>query len=80
MTNSTPWLTLIISLPTSNATARMRIWRSLKSMGCGVLRDGVYLLPDGEAAALSLQQQVTEIFGTGGTAQPRQQRGDRAPL
>ena len=63
------WLSLIISLPTSNATARMRIWRALKSAGCGVLRDGVYLLPDSEAAALSLEQQATEIIDAGGTAQ-----------
>lgn len=63
------WLSLIISLPTSNATARMRIWRALKSLGCGVLRDGVYLLPDSEAAALSLEQQATEIIDAGGTAQ-----------
>jgi hypothetical protein len=63
------WLALIISLPTSNATARMRIWRALKSLGCGVLRDGVYLLPDSDAAALSFEQQAAEIIDAGGTAQ-----------
>jgi len=26
---------LIVSLPTSSATARMRIWRALKALGCG---------------------------------------------
>ncbi|MBI4382527.1 MAG: chromate resistance protein [Nitrospinae bacterium] len=40
------WLVLVISLPTENATPRMRIWRALKSLGCAALRDGVYLLPD----------------------------------
>lgn len=69
MTNTIHWLSLIISLPTSNATARMRIWRALKSLGCGILRDGVYLLPDSDAAALSLEQQAAEIIGAGGTAQ-----------
>lgn len=39
------WILLILSLPTQNATARMRIWRTLKSAGAAVLRDGVYLLP-----------------------------------
>jgi len=68
MRNSINWLSLIISLPTANATARMRIWRSLKSMGCGVLRDGVYLLPDSEAAAHCLEHQATEILTAGGTA------------
>lgn len=64
----THWLTLIISLPTKNATARMRIWRALKSEGCGVLRDGVYLLPDNETANLALQRQATEVIQAGGTA------------
>ena len=36
---------LVISLPTHSSTVRMRVWRALKSTGCGVLRDGVYLLP-----------------------------------
>ncbi|HUX91939.1 MAG TPA: chromate resistance protein ChrB domain-containing protein [Gallionellaceae bacterium] len=63
------WLTLIISLPTSNATARMRIWRALKSLGCGVLRDGVYLLPDSAAAVLSLEQQAAAVIAAGGAAQ-----------
>lgn len=39
------WLLLIISLPTQNATARMRAWRALKASGAAVLRDGVYVLP-----------------------------------
>ncbi len=42
---SDPWLLLIVSLPTSSATARMRIWRAVKTLGCVALRDGVYLLP-----------------------------------
>jgi len=36
---------LISSLPSQSTTARMRIWRSLKSNGVATLRDGVYLLP-----------------------------------
>ena len=36
---------LVLSLPTPNSTVRMRVWRALKGTGCGVLRDGVYLLP-----------------------------------
>jgi hypothetical protein len=31
---SLSWLLLIVSLPTSSATARMRIWRALKALGC----------------------------------------------
>lgn len=69
MNNNTSWLVLIMSLPTSNATARMRIWRALKSTGCGVLRDGVYLLPESPAAHITLQQQASAVMQAGGTAQ-----------
>lgn len=68
MIDTAAWLSLIISLPTSNATARMRVWRALKSVGCGVLRDGVYLLPDSEPANTSLLQQAAEVIQAGGTA------------
>ena len=40
------WLLLIVSLPTSAATPRMRLWRGIKSLGGASLRDGAYLLPD----------------------------------
>lgn len=69
MKTKTSWLALIISLPSTNATARMRIWRALKSNGCGVLRDGVYLLPESDAAVLILEQQAVEVTQAGGTAQ-----------
>jgi len=46
--------TLVLSLPTRNSTLRMRLWRSLKDSGCGVLRDGVYVLPaSSDASALA---------------------------
>ena len=37
---------LISSLSTQNSSARMRIWRSIKSCGAATLRDGVYVLPN----------------------------------
>jgi hypothetical protein len=46
----------------------MRIWRALTSAGCGVLRDGVYLLPDSDACNMSLQQQAREVSQAGGSA------------
>ena len=39
------FIALLTSLPTGNSTTRMRVWRALKETGCGVLRDGVYVLP-----------------------------------
>ena len=62
------WLCLITSLPTENATARMRAWRTLKASGAAVLRDGVYLLP-AQAACRSLLTSVAEdVAGHGGSA------------
>jgi hypothetical protein len=48
------WLVLTASLPTSPSGLRVRIWRSLKSTGCGTLRDGVYILPSTAASANDL--------------------------
>ena len=65
---STLWMTLVISLPTRHATARMRVWRSLKALGCGVLRDGVYMLPDLPGATQALQAQAQHVERSGGSA------------
>jgi hypothetical protein len=62
------WLLLIMTLPTQNATARMRSWRALKAMGCAVLRDGVYLLPLREGSADTLQDVADGVVEAGGTA------------
>ena len=60
------WLTLILSLPTENATARMRAWRALKSCGAAVLRDGVYLLPkqEGNDPLTAIAQDVRDSGGS----------------
>lgn len=62
------WLALIISLPMRNATARMRVWRGLKALGCGVLRDGVYLLPRHNGARDALARQAVDVAAAGGSA------------
>lgn len=54
---------LVLSLPTRNSTLRMRIWRALKDSGCGVLRDGVYLLPEGSAGVLSGMEADIRAYG-----------------
>jgi hypothetical protein len=46
----------------------MRIWRALKALGCGALRDGVYLLPDTEALRPQLAGLGDETIREGGTA------------
>ncbi|MGJ0486633.1 MAG: chromate resistance protein ChrB domain-containing protein [Methylomicrobium sp.] len=62
------WLILIVSLPTANAAGRMRVWRALKALGCGVLRDGAYLLPNRPGFRQLLQEQVDDVKGGGGSA------------
>ncbi|WP_424195072.1 chromate resistance protein ChrB domain-containing protein [Ampullimonas aquatilis] len=62
------WLLLITTLPTENATARMRIWRALKACGVGVLRDGVYLLPQQASCQTTLQTIAADVQASGGTA------------
>lgn len=62
------WILLILSLPTENATLRMRAWRSLKSAGAAVLRDGVYLLPDLPDCRQTLDSIAKEVGDAGGLA------------
>jgi len=63
------WCLLVLSLPTENATARMRAWRSLKAAGAAVLRDGVYLLPASDGHGTTLQAVADDVRGNGGEAQ-----------
>lgn len=67
-TQNPPWLLLVISLPTNSATGRMRIWRALKSMGCGALRDGAYLLPHSAIREQQLKDLSVETVREGGSA------------
>jgi hypothetical protein len=59
---------LVLSLPTRNSTLRMRVWRTLKERGCGVLRDGLYVLPAGAADDGALEKVESEIRSSGGFA------------
>ena len=68
MIDLTSWHLLVLTLPTENATARMRFWRALKAMGCAVLRDGVYLLPQSETSGPALQELADGIVEAGGSA------------
>lgn len=62
------WSLLVLTLPTENATARMRFWRALKAKGCAVLRDGVYLLPHTDEHEALLRELAGAIADSGGTA------------
>jgi len=62
------YLALFISLPTKASSGRMRVWRSLKSIGCAALRDGVYLLPDTPENAEALEKVAAETQDAQGHA------------
>jgi len=62
------WLLLITNLPGHNPTLRMRIWRTMKSAGAGLLRDGAYLLPNANGSLEALEEQASEIRSAGGQA------------
>lgn len=62
------YLLLITSISTQNATARMRIWRGLKTSGAAVLRDGVYLMPDLDGCRHTLEGLSAEVVACGGNA------------
>lgn len=63
------WLALIASLPTGDAAARMRMLRTLESLGAAVMREGAYLLPDTAASRQGLEHLADYILKGGGTAQ-----------
>lgn len=67
MTSET-FAALVLSLPSKDKTVRMRIWRALHGIGCGVLRDGVYLLPSGAAQASSFPDLESDVKAAGGFA------------
>jgi hypothetical protein len=66
--NTNTFAALVLSLPSKNKTVRMRIWRALHGIGCGVLRDGVYLLPSGAAGASRFVELESEVKAAGGFA------------
>lgn len=61
------WSVLFLTLPTQPNAVRLRVWRALKTLGCGALRDGAYVLPQEHAAAFD--PVVAEVRAHGGQAQ-----------
>lgn len=66
--NSPPtsaWFVLVTQLP-DDATVRMRILRMLDAMGCGILRDGVFVLPESTSVQQGLERLGLHITASGG--------------
>jgi hypothetical protein len=63
------WLLLTASLSGRAAsTGRVRLWRALRDLGVGNLRDGVSLLPASEAARAALTALTQEVRAEDGSA------------
>jgi len=62
------WLVFVAQLSPEDPAPRMRVLRTLESLGAAVLREGVYLLPDTEASRQSLDalaEYAAKSAGTG---------------
>jgi hypothetical protein len=70
------WLLFISTLPGQNGALRVSVWRSLKALGVGLLRDGVYVLPDRPDLVTALQALERDVVGSGGTAYLLHIRGE----
>lgn len=60
---------LALTLPSRSTTSRTRAWRTLKSLGAAVLRDGVYVLPSDLRHEEQLRSVGKGIVSSGGTAE-----------
>ena len=62
------FLTLVMTLPSQGSSERTRLWRALKALGCGTVRDGMYVLPDTSAHASALAELAMAARAADGTA------------
>lgn len=66
--SSGKWLLLVAQLPIEDPASRMRVLRTLESLGAGVMREGAYLLPDTAPNRQSLQALADYVTKTTGSA------------
>ena len=62
------WLVMVAQLPTEDPSSRMRVLRTLESLGAAVIREGAYLLPFTPASRQSLESLADYVGKTGGAA------------
>jgi hypothetical protein len=62
------WLVLVAVFPVEDAAGRMRLLRTLEGLGCAVMREGVFLLPDTPRNRSSFQRLANHIAGAKGDA------------
>lgn len=62
------WLVMVAQLPTEDPAGRMRVLRTLESLGAAVIREGAYLLPDSPANRQSLERLADYVSKNTGVA------------
>lgn len=62
------WLVIVAQLPTEDPASRMRVLRTLESLGVAVIREGAYILPSTPANRLSLESLADYVFKIAGAA------------
>ena len=63
------WLLMLAQLPTEDPASRMRVLRTLESMGAAVIREGAYLMPDSPANRQALEALADYVSKNLGNAQ-----------
>ena len=63
------WLVTVAQLPTEDPAARMRVLRTLESLGAALMREGAYILPDSPANRQALDALADYIAKSAGSAQ-----------
>jgi hypothetical protein len=66
--SSARWLLCVAALPTDDPGTRMRVLRTLESLGTAVLREGAYLLPDTPINRQALERLAAYIAKGAGSA------------
>ena len=62
------WLVTVTQLPTEDPAGRMRMLRTLESLGAAVMREGVYLLPDTQDNRHALERLAQYVAQNAGSA------------
>lgn len=62
------WVLLLPSVPASDASARVKIWRQLQGLGAIALKNSVYVLPNREECIEAFQWVARELLELGGQA------------
>ncbi len=62
------WLITVAQLPTEDPAARMRMLRTLESLGAAVMREGVYVLPDSPDNRHALERLARYVAQNAGIA------------